>query len=287
MINIRVPASSANLGPGFDTTAIALSLYNEFNVELSDRLSFINVDKKYTNEDNLFYKAYKFTSNKYNIDNKISVDFKRIDIPISRGLGSSSAMIIAGILASNYLNRLNLTDETILDIATCIEGHPDNVSPCLLGGLTISTIDNGKVISKKIRLNDNICFTVIIPSYEINTKEARKLLPKDIILSKAIENVSHSLLLVNALANNELDNIKLFIDDNFHVPYRKTLINDYDNIKNLCYDIGAKGFTISGSGPTMLVISDNPSLSKKIAISGDYRILNLKIDNDGAKVIEI
>ena len=283
MINIKVPASSANLGPGFDTTAIALGLYNEFSVELSDKLNFINVDKKYANEDNLLYKAYKITSNKYYIDNKINIDFKKIDIPISRGLGSSSAMIIAGILASNHLNKLNLSIENILDIATSIEGHPDNVSPCLLGGLTISTMINDRVISKKIKINDNICFTVIIPSYETSTEEARKLLPKEIELTKAIENVSHSLLLIDALENNELDNIKLYIEDNFHVPYRKSLISDYEDIKKL-YEKGSKGFTISGSGSTMLVISDDPSFSKKIALNGDYKILDLKIENDGAKV---
>lgn len=285
MIDIRVPATSANLGPGFDTTALALSLYNEFSVELSEHLNFINVDEKYANENNLFYKSYKITSNIYNIDNNISINFKKIDIPICRGLGSSSAMIIAGILACSHLNKLNLSNETILNIATSIEGHPDNVSPCLLGGLTISTVYNDKVISKKIKLSDSIYFTVIIPSYETSTEEARKLLPKDISLSKAIENLSHSLLLVNALENCNLDNLSLYIEDNFHVPYRKSLIKDYDNIKNLCYENGAKGFTISGSGSTMLVISDCSSFSKKIALEGDYKILDLKIDNTGATVI--
>lgn len=289
MLNIKVPASSANLGPGFDTLCIALNLYNEFEVELSNELKIFNVDDEFNNEDNLFYKSYKFTANKYNINNEITINFKNINVPISRGLGSSSTMIIAGILACNHLNNLKLSDNQVINIATEIEGHPENVAACFLGGLTISTIDklhgDKNVITKKIDINNNINFTVIIPPYKTNTEEARKILPKEISLPNAVENISHAVLLVDALKNNELDKINIYLKDNIHEPYRKTLIKDYDHIKDICMKNGAKGFTISGSGSTMLAISDIPNLSKKIAIEGDYKMLDLKVDNEGTRVI--
>ena len=289
MLNIKVPASSANLGPGFDTLCIALNLYNEFEVELSNELKIFNVDDEFNNEDNLFYKSYKFTANKYNINNEITINLKNINVPISRGLGSSSTMIIAGILACNHLNNLKLSDNQVINIATEIEGHPENVAACFLGGLTISTIDklhgDKNVITKKIDINNNINFTVIIPPYKTNTEEARKILPKEISLPNAVENISHAVLLVDALKNNELDKINIYLKDNIHEPYRKTLIKDYDHIKDICMKNGAKGFTISGSGSTMLAISDIPNLSKKIAIEGDYKMLDLKVDNEGTRVI--
>ena len=287
MLNIRVPATSANLGPGFDTLGIALSLYNEYEVELSDTLNILNDQKGYNPIDNLFYKTYKYTTKQFNIDNEITVNFKNINIPISRGLGSSSSLIIAGIMAANELNKLKLTKKQILDIATTIEGHPDNVAPCIYGGLTINMMidenNQKRVISNKIDIVDDIHFTVIIPNYKTNTEEARKILPKELPLPKVIENTSHALLLINALKNNDLQNLNLFINDNIHVPYRKELIKDYDSIKELCYKNGAKGFTISGSGPTMLVISNEENFSKKIALEGEYKILDLKIDNEGAR----
>ena len=287
MLNIRVPATSANFGPGFDTLGIALSLYNEYEVELSDTLNILNDQKGYNPIDNLFYKTYKYTTKQFNIDNEITVNFKNINIPISRGLGSSSSLIIAGIMAANELNKLKLTKKQILDIATTIEGHPDNVAPCIYGGLTINMMidenNQKRVISNKIDIVDDIHFTVIIPNYKTNTEEARKILPKELPLPKVIENTSHALLLINALKNNDLQNLNLFINDNIHVPYRKELIKDYDSIKELCYKNGAKGFTISGSGPTMLVISNEENFSKKIALEGEYKILDLKIDNEGAR----
>lgn len=287
MLNIRVPATSANLGPGFDTLGIALNLYNEYEVELSDTLNILNDQKGYNPIDNLFYKTYKYTTKQFNIDNEITVNFKNINIPISRGLGSSSSLIIAGIMAANELNKLKLTKKQILDIATTIEGHPDNVAPCIYGGLTINMMidenNQKRVISNKIDIVDDIHFTVIIPNYKTNTEEARKILPKELPLPKVVENTSHALLLINALKNNDLQNLNLFINDNIHVPYRKELIKEYDSIKELCYKNGAKGFTISGSGPTMLVISNEENFSKKIALEGEYKILDLKIDNEGAR----
>ena len=262
-------------------------MYNEYEVELSDTLNILNDQKGYNPIDNLFYKTYKYTTKQFNIDNEITVNFKNINIPISRGLGSSSSLIIAGIMAANELNKLKLTKKQILDIATTIEGHPDNVAPCIYGGLTINMMidenNQKRVISNKIDIVDDIHFTVIIPNYKTNTEEARKILPKELPLPKVVENTSHALLLINALKNNDLQNLNLFINDNIHVPYRKELIKDYDSIKELCYKNGAKGFTISGSGPTMLVISNEENFSKKIALEGEYKILDLKIDNEGAR----
>ena len=149
MIKIKVPATCANIGPGFDTMGIALNIYNEFRVEKSKKLDFGNTPKEFANKKNLFYIAYKKTCKVLKKDSNFTLNIVD-NIPISRGLGSSASLIVAGAMAANKLNGNKLSKDEIFEICAEIEGHPDNVAPALYGGLCVSIIDNKRYHTQKL-----------------------------------------------------------------------------------------------------------------------------------------
>lgn len=286
MITVKSPATSANLGPGFDILGIALSLYNTYKVELSDELIIENVDEKFENKNNSFVLAFDAVCKKLNSDKTCHVIFEKIDIPFCRGLGSSAALISAGAVSANHLLGDKLTKDEIFKICVDFEHHPDNVSPCLHGGLTINMmVDENIAIYKKVNVSNNIYFTVIIPDYEVKTEDARKVLKNEVSLKDSIYNTSHSLMLIKSLELGDFDLLKYACDDKLHVPYRKNLINDYDDIKKQCIDAGAAAFTISGSGSTMIIMSKYNNFSNRINLDNNYKIYDLNIDNDGVKCL--
>lgn len=289
MITVKAPATSANLGPGFDVLGIALSLYNTYKVELSDKLIIENVDEKFTTCDNSFVLAFDAVCKKLNSNKTCHVIFDNIDIPFCRGLGSSAALICAGAVSANYLLGNKLTEAEIFKTCIEFENHPDNISPCLHGGLTINMMvndgNNIYPIYRKVDIDKNIFATVIIPNYEVKTEEARKIIKKEIDINDSIFNTSHSLLLIKAFETGDMDLLKIACDDRLHVPYRKKLIPEYDNIKNICMQNGAAAFTISGSGSTMIVLSKYDNFSNRIDLDSNYKIYDLNIDNDGVKCL--
>ena len=287
MIKIKVPATSANLGPGFDILGIALNLYNVFTVDYSDELIIKENNQNYSNENNLFYLAFKKTNEILNINKKCFVDFTDISIPFSRGLGSSAALIVGGIYSANALSNNNMSTNEILDLATKIEGHPDNVAPAILGGLTISSFFDNKVISKRIDISNKFNFTVFIPKYEVSTEMARQVIKQNVPISDSIYNTSHALLLIEALKNYDIELLKFAINDKLHVPYRKKIIKEYEDLKSIAIENGAFGFTISGSGPTMIAITDDKNFSKRIIskIPNNIKTYDLQIDLSGVKII--
>lgn len=287
MITVKAPATSANLGPGFDVLGIALSLYNTYKVELSDKLIIENVDEKFATCDNSFVLAFDAVCKKLNSNKTCHVIFDNIDIPFCRGLGSSAALICAGAVSANYLLGNKLTEAEIFKTCIEFENHPDNISPCLHGGLTINMMvndgNNIYPIYRKVDIDKNIFATVIIPNYEVKTEEARKIIKKEIDINDSIFNTSHSLLLIKAFETGDMDLLKIACDDRLHVPYRKKLIPEYDNIKNICMQNGSAAFTISGSGSTMIVFSKYDNFSNRINLDNNYKIYDLNIDNGGVK----
>lgn len=275
MIKYRVPATSANLGIGFDVLGMAINIYDYFTVEYSDTFKvegFISDSIK----DNLFIKAYKETClYQKDVIKPIKVICKA-NVPISRGLGSSSCMIVGGIYAYHYLNNSCLNKETILKIAATIEGHPDNVAPCIYGGLCASNHNE----TLKLKVNTKWHFGVFIPPYEVKTKMARKVLKKNVPLSDATNNVAAAIETIYALEHFDRERILAITKDKLHEPYRKLLIKDYDLYQKIAYESGALALVISGSGSTCLTISD-----KKLDIKIDYK--NVKIDKEGVKCLKI
>ena len=287
MIEIKICATSANLGPGFDTLGVALSLYNYFKVEISDELIIENCEEKYCNENNLFYIGYQTVCEILNVHDKCHVIFDT-NIPISRGLGSSASLICAGAIAANYLHGNILSKDEIFRICSSIEGHPDNIAPCIYGGLTAS-FEGKNIMAISLPVHPDIHFTAIIPDYELSTKDAREALPKEVNMHDAIYNISHVVAMMHALEKNDKELLRVACLDKLHQPYRKSLIKDYDLYEKVCFDNQATAFMISGAGPTCLVLSNFSNFSIAIIDSLDHnlKIIDLSVDFNGHIVKEL
>lgn len=275
-MRVKVPATTANIGPGFDTLGIALNLYNYYSLE----------DKKEdeTLADEGFRKYFEYIGKK--VPN-YSVKIEKAEIPISRGLGSSASLIVGGIALANSLNDNFLEDRELLEIATEVEGHPDNVAPAIFGGLCVSAIRNEKAYFSKIEISNELNFVAFIPSYKVSTEEARKVLPKTIDYKKSIENMGNTAMIISLIGEKRYKELKFFLEDYFHEPYRKILIKDYEKIKQISKDKGAIGSYISGAGPTMMSLSLEEDFVKKVdqLKFNDIEIINLKCDNNGYELI--
>lgn len=257
MIKIQAPATSANLGPGFDCLGLALSLYNTFLIEKSDTDILIHVEDRFNNPGNLFLQAYHRGCAALGIDDHIRADFRRCDIPVSRGLGSSAAMIAAGLKAASVLHDSRLDDEAVFAIAADMEGHPDNAAPAVFGGLNACMKEDGIYYHVREPLSDAFCFTVLIPDCEVSTEKARAILPKSYPLAAAAGTAAHCVLLLKALETGDLALLSKAARDQLHEPYRSRLIPGYTEVRALLSSVPGV-FLISGSGSTCLFISEEP-----------------------------
>lgn len=254
MFKVITPATTANIGPGFDILGLALNLYNTFTIEECDKFELHGFEEKYINKNNLVLQSYNALFEQLHLEPipiKITIDCQ---IPPSRGLGSSSSCIVAGILIANHILNKPLTEKELGILATKIEGHPDNVIPCLLGGLCSSKYTSDHLFITRHDISDKIQILCLTPNFEVNTKIARSILPVNIDKVDAIRNMNNLLLLLQGLKVNDGLQIKEGIVDYIHVPYRRKLIHDYDLVEELLLSHGCDGFTISGSGPTCLAI---------------------------------
>ena len=292
-MKICTPATTANIGPGFDLFGLSYKYYDEFIINPSnifDMQSSEREQQKYNTEDNLFFVAFKKVASIIGLSNdkKCKVDLLN-HYPFSRGLGSSASIIVAGAYAANnlYKNEFNkeLTKDEIFKIATEIEGHPDNVAPCIYGGVNVSMIENGNIYRKKFLVNEKIHATLFIPPYETSTEEARAILKKEVSLKNAIQNVGHSVFLIDALENGDIEMLKFAIEDKFHVQYRKKLIKDFDDMKSVCENENKNAaFTISGSGSTCVCFSDDKKFGDKVKNklqNKEIEIFDVEFDNEG------
>ncbi len=264
MIRVRVPATCANLGPGFDALGLAFNIYNTVEVQkIHSGLIIEGCDKKYKNENNLVYtsmnKVFQLANYK---PSGIKINIKS-NIKESSGLGSSSSCIVAGVFAANEIANSRLTKVELMDLAVKIEGHPDNVIPAIYGGLIISMIDEGKIYFKKISIDKKIKFYILTSDLQkCSTKELRKSLPKYILLKDGVFNLSHSLMLVEALRDGDFDLIEASSKDRFHEPFRKKNIKGYDEIYKKAMECGAKALVISGAGPALLGIFNDGNIDE-------------------------
>ena len=299
MIKVRVPASSANMGPGFDCMGVALNLYNEVCIEkidspgveiviLDDSKEFMPTDERnyvYTAMSRVFSKVGKsFSGYRIIIENTI---------PVTRGLGSSSAGIVAGLAGANHLLGNLLSKDELLNIACDIEGHPDNVAPALLGGFVVSVLSGGKVNYIKTDVSESLTFAAMIPNFYFRTKKSRSVLPKYVSHKNAVYNVSRAVLLTASLMSGDLKNIGEAMKDRLHQGYRISHIKDADYVMRLLRRSGADACYLSGAGPTIMsVVTENEkTFVEKInhATSGRLRDWNLKVlkaDNCGVQVFE-
>lgn len=284
-VTIKAPATSANIGPGFDTAGIAFDIYNTVTFSFEGNgLSFSGCDEKYHNENNLTYVAFKKALEVKNIPvpENLHINIKA-DIPVSRGLGSSAAMIVAGIMGANALCDCGFSREDILNIATSMEGHPDNVAPCVLGGLVVSFMDNGEVISVNYPVDNKFRFTAIIPDFKLSTKKARSVLPTTTSYKDAIFNISRSSVLYKAFEMGDEYIVSHALNDRLHQNFRRDLIAGYDEAESAAFSVGAIGFYLSGAGSTLMCVSTKDiteKLSRKLPKT--WKVMPLNIDKKGA-----
>ena len=265
MVSVRVPATSANVGCGFDSLGVALTLYTTFKFEkLDSGLEFVGFEERFSNENNLVYQTLLTTLKKLNKEIsgvRISIDN---DVPISRGLGSSSTCVVAGIYGAYLLTDTPIDKQEIFTIANEIEGHPDNVSPAIFGSVSSS------------------CTT--------DSKEARKVMPKEIKLQDAIYSLSRIGSVIKAFETYDLDLLNKVMGDKIHEPYRKEIIHEYHEVREICEKIDSSAFFISGSGSTLMnIVSDTNNIEKIKAelakLKYNWQAILLKVDKEGTVVL--
>lgn len=283
MFKIKVPATSANLGPGFDVMGLAIDRYNTFNFKIGETFP----------EDNLIYKSYRSVFeylNKDMITVEITVDE---DVPRARGLGSSATCIVGGIMGANEILENPLNKEEILKLASKIEGHPDNVAPAIYGGLVASVVEGNKIHTGNIPIKNDLIFIALVPNFELSTSQAREVLPKEIPHDLGVYNVGRASMLISGLIRGDNSLLKIGLADKLHQPYRGKLIEGFDDIISKSYDSGSLGCYLSGAGPTIMCIGEegDSQLIDKIQKFMDkeyenWKVFVHKIDETGAIVIE-
>lgn len=221
-IKVSVPATSANVGSGFDALGLAVTLYNTVTFEDSEVLEISASDgtRIPRGESNLVYRSAKGLFEKVGKQIPPLKITQTNPIPMARGLGSSSACIIAGLLGANRMLGDVLNTQELLTLATAIEGHPDNVAPALLGGLTSSVFEDGKVYSVKRNVDESLCFAAIVPDYKLLTEAARAALPKEVSHKDAVYNLSRAALVPAAFCEGRHDLLAIATEDKLHQQYR-------------------------------------------------------------------
>jgi homoserine kinase len=278
MITIKTPATSANLAVGFDSVGLALTLYNTFEIHPSETFIFKGfLEEIKAPEDLLFIKAYTHLATTYQTQiQPVSVVLKTNDIPHSRGLGSSASMIVAGMVASSMVHQLNLSQATIASHAALFEGHPDNVYACIFGGLTQVFKEGSKFFFKTSSVHQNYLFHLLIPSKPAKTQTLRDALPKKIPLEDAVYNLSRMSFLKEAFITDDFELLKNVLKDKLHQDYRFPFIGNETILKEL-NTFKDHSVTISGSGPSLLVISTIKSIPFISLIKETYTLLNVDV----------
>jgi homoserine kinase len=263
-VTISVPATTANLGPGFDCLGAALTLHNHFTFSLTTNdASPITItavgeeaDRVQTDTTNLAYQSFlQLYQTIQQPVPAVQIDIQ-LGVPLARGLGSSATAIVAGLVGANVLTGSLLTPEEVMQQAIAMEGHPDNVVPALLGGcrLAATNLDGGWEICE-IPWHTDVAAVVAIPNFELSTAEARRVLPDRYSRADAIFNAAHLGLLVRGLETGEASWLRAALQDRIHQPYRYSLVAGYKSVQTAALEAGAYGLVISGAGPTLLALT--------------------------------
>ena len=310
-VSVKVPATSANIGPGFDCLGIALPIYNTITIEetvlpgtgieinlmseeeVIDEMIFDNIPR---DENNIVYKAVELLYNSIGQEpSELRINIQS-QIPVTRGLGSSAAVIVGGLIAANKLLGSPADETALLSIATEVEGHPDNIAPAILGGFVLSSQeDDGSIIYKKLSWPSEWDLTICIPDFELSTNIARSVIPEQVPLHDAIYNAKHLAMLIEAVEKKDEKLMKHALKDKLHQPYREKLVPGMHEIMEAFkHEDGILGCVLSGAGPSILIISHKYDVDKikstvkeiweEQSIKTDIR--TLRVEENGAQIIE-
>jgi homoserine kinase len=266
-ITVTVPATTANLGPGFDCLGAALSLYNQFVFSplppgQPDQIEAfgLEADRVKTDESNMAYQAFRHLYQQLNQTPPAIHLAIKLGIPLARGLGSSATAIVGGLVGANVLANSPLSQADLMALAVDLEGHPDNVVPALIGGCRLAASQNEAIQPAAWSICDvpwhpDILPVLAIPDFELSTSEARRVLPSTYSRQDAIFNAAHLGLLLRALQTGQSDWLQAALQDRIHQPYRQALIPGYETVQTAAVQAGAYGLVISGAGPTLLALA--------------------------------
>lgn len=298
-VKVRVPGTSANIGPGFDSVGLALTMYNYIEATETDgglSIEILDAETKEflpTDEKNLVYKAMKYLFDKAGFHPKGLKLVLKSDVPVTRGLGSSSACIVGGLMCANELCGKKFSKRQIMEMATAIEGHSDNVCAAVAGGFTVSVYNKEEIFYYSHKMPGDLKFLVLIPDYAVTTQKARNTLPGYYPKREVAFNISHASLMVASIVSGNYENLLCALEDKVHEPYRKVFIDGYQKIYNKLKAYGALGTYISGSGPTLVsfveaddaefFLEDITAYMKKSYPSWTVKLLD--VDNEGVTVL--
>jgi homoserine kinase len=310
-VSVKVPASSANIGPGFDCLGMALPIHNIITIEEtvlpgtgieinlmkeSDSMSEIDFENVPKDKNNIVYKAVEMLYNSIGQEpSELKINIQT-QIPLTRGLGSSSSVVVGGLIAANKLLGSPADETALLAIATEVEGHPDNVAPAILGGFVLATQEeDGTVSYCKLQWPEEWDLTVCIPDFELATNIARSVLPAEVPMQDAIFNAKHLAMLIQAVNTKDAKLMKLALKDKLHQPYREKLVPGMHEIMEAFkHEDNVLGCVLSGAGPSLLIISHKYDLDKIKStlkeiwgsqnINADIR--TLKVEEQGATILE-
>lgn len=301
-VTVTVPATTSNLGPGFDCIGAAFTLYNQFKFTRLDSHSSLTVDiavagaeaeRVKTDESNLVYQAFvKFYQSLAQTPPPVRIEIQ-LGVPLARGLGSSATAIVGGLVGANELAGLPLEQAEVMELAIALEGHPDNVVPALLGGCCLAAKGEGfggwQVCD--VLWHGGVVPVVAIPDFELSTQEARRVLPSQVSRADAIFNAAHLGLLLRGLESGREDWLKAALQDRLHQPYRQALIPGYESVRSAALTAGALGLVISGAGPTLLALASSAEVAAVEAAMGaawqeegiTAQVRSLSLDTQGAR----
>ena len=297
MVSVRVPATIANLGPAFDALGIAVTLYNTVALTPS---SETHVEVHGEGEGrlpddarNLVYRAASVVAAECGRPATFQIRCRN-DIPLARGLGSSAAAVIGGVVAANVAFGRPLDDGVLLRLAVRLEGHPDNAAPALLGGAVVCGLSGGEVVTARLTPAWTAAFVIAIPAFSLSTEDARRRLPLSVPFSDAAGNVARTAALVASLLTGRTDLLGHAMGDALHQPYRSPLIPGMDGVFRAARRAGAYGAALAGSGPSILALAppDRAEAVGEAMIQGfrdagiSARAITPRVDETGAAVTE-
>ena len=293
-VTVRVPATTANLGPGFDCLGMALDLWNVIRAEVGSSEFSISGEGASTlpcNEDNLVLRSLRL------VYEECGAPFPGVglsctnQIPLGRGLGSSSAAAVGGLVVGNELCGRPLSDEDLLELAARVEGHPDNAAPALLGGCQIVVRDGERLVTSRVSIPEELQAVIFIPDVPMPTQQARDLLPAAVGREDAVYNIGRVALLVKALSTGDTRQLAIATEDRLHQPARQTIFPAMKNIFRAALGAGARGVFLSGAGSSVLAICSERGFTvgyemadaaSKSGISGTVKVT--RPSNQGAHV---
>ena len=296
---IRVPASTSNLGPGFDALGLALSLYLTMEVGTANvsatSFTFEGEGAAELNsaaEENLIYRAMQYIAGREGVELKPARFHVINEIPLARGLGSSAAAILAGFSAFEVITGTRLPEQKLLDYATEMEHHSDNVAAALLGSFVVSSVDeSGKVSAIRMPFSNELHAIVVIPDFKVRTEEARRVVPLEVSRQDAVFNIQRAALFVAALAERRYDLLREAMRDQLHQPYRAPLVPGLEQVLQLQNVGGLVGAALSGSGPTVFALATSDVEDVKAALTDCFTssgiacaAYTLAIDMDGRRI---